>query len=135
MQQLAVEAAGVQSQFRLLGMIPYPDVRGLKRNAAALVNPSLSEGWSTTVEEAKSLGVPLVLSGIAVHREQAGDAAIYFDPSSAESAAAALVEAWRRFDQPGSRSRLLDAARSADERAAQFGADFVAAARLASGKA
>ena len=55
----AVEAAGVQSQFRLLGMIPYPDVRGLMRNAAALVNPSLSEGWSTTVEEAKSLGVPM----------------------------------------------------------------------------
>lgn len=33
------------------------------------VNPSFYEGWSTTVEEAKSIGVPLLLSDIPVHRE------------------------------------------------------------------
>lgn len=129
----AVEAAGVKEQFRMLGMIPYPHVRGLMRNAAALVNPSLSEGWSTTVEEAKSLGLPLVLSDIAVHREQAGDSGIYFDPSSPDSAGQSLLEAWRRFDRPGSAHRLAEAAGPADERAARFGADFVAAAERAAG--
>jgi hypothetical protein len=42
------------------------------------------------VEEARSLGVPMVLSDIAVHREQASDRAVFFDPHSAEAAAGAM---------------------------------------------
>lgn len=132
--ELAVKSAGVGDLFRMLGMIPYTHVRGLMRNAAALVNPSLSEGWSTTVEEAKSLGVPLVLSDIAVHREQAGAAGLYFDPSSADSAATVLAEAWSRYNQPGSAIRLAESAPLSNERAAQFASDFIGAAALASGK-
>jgi glycosyltransferase involved in cell wall biosynthesis len=59
----------------------------------AIVNPSLSEGWSTNVEEARALGVPMVLSDIAVHREQAAGCAVFFDPDSAGSAADALQRA------------------------------------------
>ncbi len=50
------------------------------RASAATINPSLFEGWSTTVEEAKAIGAPMILSNLAVHREQAGERAIYFDP-------------------------------------------------------
>ena len=60
------------------------------RGAVAIVNPSLSEGWSTNVEEARALGVPMVLSDIAVHREQAGDRAVFFDADSAIAAAGAM---------------------------------------------
>jgi glycosyltransferase involved in cell wall biosynthesis len=41
------------------------------RASTALINPSLFEGWSTTVEEAKSTGTPMILSDLGVHREQA----------------------------------------------------------------
>lgn len=81
---------GLQERFRFLGLIPRADVYGLMRGALAIVNPSLFEGWSTPVEEARALGVPILLSDIPVHREQAGGTAMYFDPHSADSAADAI---------------------------------------------
>lgn len=54
-----------------LGLIPYDDVLGLIATANAMLNPSLFEGWSTPVEEAKALGARLLLSDIRIHREQA----------------------------------------------------------------
>ena len=39
--------------------------------SVALLNPSHFEGWSTTVEEARALGVPMLLSDLDVHLEQA----------------------------------------------------------------
>lgn len=97
--QLAARAAALQlgAQWRVLGMVPPADVRALMRASVAVVNPSLFEGWSTTVEEAKSLRVPLVLSDLPVHREQVVDDAVFFDPHSAVSAAAALAAALERF--------------------------------------
>jgi glycosyltransferase involved in cell wall biosynthesis len=43
------------------------------------INPSLFEGWSTTVEEAKALGKFIILSDIKVHREQNPKDAVYFN--------------------------------------------------------
>ena len=80
----------IDKEFRFLGLIPRTDVYALMRGAVALINPSLFEGWSTTVEEARALGVPMLLSAIPVHREQAGTQARFFDPKSAESVASAL---------------------------------------------
>lgn len=85
------ENLGVKDLFRYLGVIPYADVAGLLRQAIAVVNPSLLEGWSTTVEEAKAIGAELVLSDISVHREQAVHAS-FFDPRSPEGMAQALLE-------------------------------------------
>jgi len=85
--------SGVADTFRFLRFVPRNDVYGLMRGSVAVLNPSFFEGWSTTVEEAKAIGVPLVLSDIAVHREQTSGSAIYFDPHSPEQAAAALGQA------------------------------------------
>ena len=57
--------------------LPYAELLVLMQGARALINPSRFEGWSTSVEEARTLGVPMLLSSIAVHREQAGDVADY----------------------------------------------------------
>ena len=86
-----LQTTGLRSQYRLLGMIPRDDLYALMHASAAVLNPSLSEGWSTTVEEARSLGAPLLLSDLPVHREQAGDEASYFDRYSSDSLAAALA--------------------------------------------
>ncbi len=88
-----VKELGLGEAFRFLRLIPRTDVYALMRGSIAVVNPSLFEGWSTTVEEAKAIGVPLVLSDIAVHREQTNGAAEYFDPLSPADAAAALSRA------------------------------------------
>jgi glycosyltransferase involved in cell wall biosynthesis len=72
---------GLAQRFVLLGIVPYSHVARLMLNSMAVINPSLFEGWSTTVEEAKALGVPLILSDIDVHREQCEHGeATFFDP-------------------------------------------------------
>lgn len=95
-----VTRLGLQDQFRFLGMVPRADLYALMRAAVAIVNPSSFEGWSTTVEEAKALGAPLVLSDIAVHREQAGEAALYFDQQSPDAVARMLERAMRAPPAP-----------------------------------
>jgi glycosyltransferase involved in cell wall biosynthesis len=70
----------------------------LMRHAIAVINPSKFEGWSTTVEEAKSMGKAILLSDIAVHREQAPDRAAYFPPDGAGLLADKMSDAWDRWD-------------------------------------
>lgn len=93
------EMDGLGRHFRHLGLIPYDDVLALIGAADYLLNPSHFEGWSTTVEEAKSLGTPMLLSDISLHREQAPDA-LFFAPDSAQALARLLMEAGRRA-RPG----------------------------------
>ena len=85
-------SAGVEQDFRVLGVVPYLDMLGLMRASTALLNPSRFEGWSTTVEEARRLGVPALLSDLPVHREQAIPRARYFPPDDPEALAQGLLE-------------------------------------------
>jgi glycosyltransferase involved in cell wall biosynthesis len=96
--------AGVAGHFRHLGLVPYEDVFGLNAAADALINPSLFEGWSTTVEEAKALGTRTLLSDISLHREQAPDA-LFFGPHDPRVLADLLLDiakapAWERAPVP-----------------------------------
>jgi len=78
LQQIA--AHGLQENLRILGRIPREHFWQLMRRALAVLQPSLFEGWSTSVEEVKSLGKSIILSDIPVHREQDPASALYFDP-------------------------------------------------------
>jgi glycosyltransferase involved in cell wall biosynthesis len=78
----------------ILGMIDYADVLSLMRHCVAVINPSRFEGWSSTVEEAKSMGKRLILSSIPVHREQDPSGALFFDPDDAEALAQAMATLW-----------------------------------------
>lgn len=86
---------GLKDQFRLLGLIPYEHIAPLMVGSVAVLNPSLFEGWSTTVEEARALKVPMVLSDLPVHKEQAEGIARFFDRTSAPALADALRQAWQ----------------------------------------
>ncbi|MDX2222865.1 MAG: glycosyltransferase, partial [Rhodospirillaceae bacterium] len=69
LQSFVVER-GLAESIRFLGMVSPDDLLSLTRFAAAVVQPSLFEGWSTVVEDAKAVGRPLILSDLDVHREQ-----------------------------------------------------------------
>jgi len=131
-----VESLGLQQQFRMLGLIPYAHLVALMHGSDALLNPSLFEGWSTPVEEARGLGVPLLLSDLDVHREQAGPDATYFDRFSAEALATAL-ERFQPLDPDERGVRMARGRASAVERVRRFAAEFAllvmdcAGARLA----
>jgi len=84
----------LENNIRLLGLIEYSDVFTLMRYSIAVINPSLFEGWSSTVEEAKSIGKGMVLSNINVHREQNPPASEYFDPDNAGELAGILKKYW-----------------------------------------
>lgn len=78
-----IEELGGADSVKLLGVVPYADVYALIRFSACVINPSLFEGWSSTVEECKSVNKRLVLSDIPVHREQAEGVAEFFRPDAA----------------------------------------------------
>ena len=63
------------------------------RRAAALLFPSLGEGFGLPLIEAAHFGTPILASDLPVLREVAGEHARYFDPASADSIAQA-IEQW-----------------------------------------
>jgi glycosyltransferase involved in cell wall biosynthesis len=115
-----VRSRGLESRFRHLGMIPLSHVYALLRACTALINPSRSEGWSTTVEEAKSFGVPMILSDLDVHREQAVASASYFGADDPATLADHLV----RISQDSGAPPIRGLIPGHDDRVAAFAADF-----------
>ena len=107
-----VVASGLSDSFRNLGILPFEEVGALMSACVAVVNPSRFEGWSTTVEEAKSLGKQVILSDIAVHREQDPARAGYVGTDDPDGLAALLVDTLEGFD-PREERRHADAARAA----------------------
>jgi glycosyltransferase involved in cell wall biosynthesis len=93
------EEQGVEAKVRFLGFLPRADQLGLMRGALATLQPSLCEGWSTVVEDAKALGRHVLASDIAVHREQLPSGADFFEPNDAEALAALLVR-YAKADPP-----------------------------------
>jgi len=98
-----VSSLGLSEQFLSLDFVPYCRVAPLMLGSVALLNPSLYEGWSTSVEEAKSLGVTMLLSDLAVHKEQTNGAAIFFERHSAESLAENLLAVWQSEEHSSAR--------------------------------
>jgi glycosyltransferase involved in cell wall biosynthesis len=121
--QALVHQYGLTDNFRFLGLVPRQHVFALMRACTALINPSLSEGWSTSVEEAKSLGVPMLLSDLRVHREQAGECADYFDAELAGQLAS-LIARHEDLPDPSRRDRETKAIAASQKRTRQFALDF-----------
>lgn len=62
-----------------VGYLTDTDIANLYHGADCYVMPSKREGFSLTPLEAQSMGIPCLLSDIAVHKEIYGDSAIYFE--------------------------------------------------------
>ena len=90
--QTRVADSGLEQNFRLLGKIPYRDLICLLSRCTALINPSFFEGWSTTIEEAKAFGATMILSDLAVHREQVTENGWFFSPNEPQQLADLLIE-------------------------------------------
>ena len=95
-----IDTHGLERRFTILGVLPRDEMLSLLQHARCVINPSLFEGWSTVVEEAKLGGKRLVLSDIPVHREQDPEDGIYFSPTDP----AALAAAMERVESEGDAS-------------------------------
>lgn len=90
---------GLQDNIKMLGMIEYGEVLALMRGCLAVINPSRFEGWSSSVEEAKSVGKPVILSNLEVHVEQAPNDGHYFAPDDVAALADIMAKMWDRKTQ------------------------------------
>jgi glycosyltransferase involved in cell wall biosynthesis len=87
---------------RALGRVPRDELVRLYQTAAALVFPSLYEGFGQPPLEAMACGCPVGCSNAASLPEVCGDAARLFDPTAVEDMVAAVEEVlddpepWRR---------------------------------------
>jgi glycosyltransferase involved in cell wall biosynthesis len=89
LRTIAVEL-GVGERAHFLPWISDAELEGLYELASCFVLPSFMEGFGLPVLEAMQHGVPVACSDVSSLPEAAGDAALYFDPSSVEEIGRAI---------------------------------------------
>ena len=82
----------LHDQISFLGLIPRKDQMQLMNHCQAVIQPSLFEGWSTVIEDAISIQVPVIASTLPVNIEQLKDTGIYFEPHDAGKLASILKD-------------------------------------------
>jgi glycosyltransferase involved in cell wall biosynthesis len=115
-----VKELNVEDCFKVLGVVPKADLMGLMHDTVALINPSLFEGWSSGVEEAKSLGKRIILSDIAVHQEQDPPGALFFPPSDAHALAVAMSKMISGNDPVRNHEMMMKAREALPQRRQDF---------------
>ena len=116
----------LENSIRVLGVIPKEDVLLLMRQCCAMINPSRFEGWSTTVEESKSLGKRMLLSSIDVHFEQDPPGARFFGCDDVNALAQLLWETWNVTHEGPDLAMEAFARDSLTARKKKFADDFFA---------
>ena len=89
-----VEDLGITENVIFLGYVPDEQMFELYRRARALVMPSFFGPTNIPQLEAFVAGCPVAVSGIYGIPEQVGDAALLFDPKSADEIAATIERLW-----------------------------------------
>lgn len=96
-----VEQNNIGNNIKFLGFIDRRDQLQLMNNAIAIIQPSLFEGWSTVVEDAKLMNKFLLVSDIEIHREQlVNSSARFFDPHNTDQLAQLLGHAGEQAPPP-----------------------------------
>jgi len=95
---------GLEGHVRMLGLVAREKQVEIFRHAALVLQPSLFEGWSTVIEDAKALGRPILASDLAVHREQLTPQASvapfgFFPPQDDAALADAIAGLWPSLAQ------------------------------------
>jgi len=89
----------LEDSIRILGIVDRHDQWQLYRGAKLVLQPSLFEGWSTSVEEARSLGKAIVLSDIPIHREQLSEGGYFFPARDSEHLATTVEDLWTKLPE------------------------------------
>ena len=91
LRRLATQA-GAADALVLLGSVTERRLRALYRGAAALVYPSLYEGFGLPLIEAMACGTPVIASRVTSIPEVVGDAGVLLDPENVGAWTAAILE-------------------------------------------
>lgn len=86
-----IAAHGMKNRIHILGYVSDAEVQWLYQNAACMVMPSFFGPTNIPPLEAIQYGCPVATSNIYGNMEQLGDAALFFDPHSAEDLAHCII--------------------------------------------
>lgn len=95
-----VEKENLTDNVKFLGFIPREDQIIILKNAIAVIQPSLFEGWSTVVEDCKLQNQYMILSNLLVHQEQMEENVSFFDPNDATQLGDLMVNLWNNNPVP-----------------------------------
>lgn len=84
----------LQDQLVFTGVINRTEQLVLMKNALAVIQPSLFEGWGTVAEDAKTLGQFVIMSDIPVHNEQKNEKCYLYAKDSVEQLAELMLKFW-----------------------------------------
>ncbi|MDI9892087.1 glycosyltransferase family 4 protein [Microbacterium sp. IEGM 1404] len=115
---------GIEKWVDLRGWLTQDEVENLYRTSAAVVFPTLFEGFGLPVLEGMERGCPVICSDIPVLREVGGDAVRYFDPLDPADIARQIE---RTLADPAARAAMVEDGR---ERAGLFTWDATAEGML-----
>jgi len=82
----------LEDNVKFLGFIPRNEQLIILKNSLAVIQPSLFEGWSTVVEDAKAKNKFIFLSDLPVHYEQIKENCIFFERLNHKDLAIKLLE-------------------------------------------
>ncbi len=103
-----VRELGLENEVRFLGFLNREEQLCIMKNSMAVIQPSLFEGWSTVIEDAKSLNVKIIASDIPVHREQLLNGGRLFQPLDFVSLSNHLIDIFSNFRQNLSETGCTD---------------------------
>lgn len=78
--------------FIFTGFIDRTEQLLLMKNSIAVIQPSLFEGWSTVIEDAKALNLFIIASNINVNKEQESRNILFFEPYNYNELADYILE-------------------------------------------
>jgi len=123
----------LESRIHVLGLLPRLRQIALMRMAMAVIQPSLFEGWSTVVEDCRTLGKKVFLSDIPVHREQNPPHASYFDPLDSEMLAMQIADRWEELETGPCIRDEIEAMQTQQTLIGNYATDFLSISAEASG--
>lgn len=85
--QQFIDDHGLSDHIRMLGFIDRKEQLQLMNHSLAIIQPSLFEGWSTVIEDAKALNRFVIASNLRVNQEQIAENCLFFSPHDADTLA------------------------------------------------
>lgn len=93
-----IDSMGIGDSCVYLGRLPRSIQLAVLRRATFVVQPSLFEGWSTVVEDCRSLDRPILLSNISTHLEQNPPTGKFFKVQNSVELGCLMESAWDAVD-------------------------------------
>ena len=121
---LYIKKNKLNNNFIYLGVVPYKDMMSLIFNSVALINPSKFEGWSSSVEQAKSMGKKILLSDISVHKEQNPKRAEFFSQNNYDELAYKIKKIWFGYNYKYEEILINRSYRALENKLSKYALDY-----------